>query len=175
MRKLSYSVLALASVYLLLRWDYHVSMIIFNNICSDPTRFGLHVYERVELDNTMIVSIPEDHAEDSMLTHLYLDQDVMVDLSKLETAYRLIWDHSEVLSRIGPVTKLEARIDRLSDGKTLSRAVLIRNKMGWLSNLLTTGYQTQMCPDFQTRDGLRIPEPVRHQMNLIRKTFYTLQ
>jgi len=172
MRKLSYSVLALASVYLLLRWDYHVSMIIFNNICSDPTRFGLHVYERVQRDDNWVVYIMEAPAEFSKDERYYLTENQMAHPIRLESDFRVIWDYSETISGVGPVTTLEARISRRSDGKTLSRAVLVRNQLGWFSRLNSLGYEKRTCPTLQVKDGSNVSEPVRDRMNLIRETFY---
>ena len=172
MKKLAYIALGLCSVYLLFMWDYHVSKMIFNRICSDPARFGLHIYERVQLDDDMVVPIPESHTRDSLPTHLYLNDSLMVDLPKLESEYDLVWDHSEVLSSIGPITTLEAKIVRRSDGKTLASAVLVRNKLGWLTRLLTVSNQKQTCPSLKPVSGSRLSKPVRHRMSLVRETFY---
>ena len=175
MKKLAYIALGLCSVYLLFMWDYHVSKMIFNRICSDPARFGLHIYERVQLDDDMVEPIPETSTEPSKTNRYYLNDSQMVNPEKFQSQYKLVWDHSQVLSRIGPITTLEARIERRSDGKTLANAILVRNQLGWLSNLLTFGYQQQTCPDLQPRPGYHVSEPVRHARSLVQETFFIKQ
>lgn len=173
MRKLSYTFLAFLGIYLLLRWDYHVSMFIFNRICSDPTQFGLNIYERVELDEDLLVYINQAPAKFAEDERYHLNGNHMANPVKLDSKFQVIWDYSEVISKIGPVTTLEARINRVSDGKLLSRAVLVRNQLGWLSRLDSLGHQKRTCPGLQATDGSSVSEPVRNRINLIKETFYS--
>src|SRR6056297_4035454 len=169
MRKLSYSVLALASVYLLLRWDYHVSMIIFNNICSDFDEVGLNIYEQVVLPGEAIIHTPEKEIKDEYFDY-YLTDDSIVSEQFFDEHFELRKFEVETVSSIGPIKKMRSYIIRKDDSAIISRAVTIHNMLGWLNNTLTS-YSYEQCPAKSTATGDGSEVAASDHLYLVSRTF----
>ncbi|MCB1843104.1 MAG: hypothetical protein KDI09_09105 [Halioglobus sp.] len=172
MRAVGYGIVLTTVIYLLLRWDYHVSKILFAKLCSDHTQVGLHIYEKVLIDDSMLVEIPPEGINDLALSHLEVDDSKMLNPQWFEDNYRLILTHWELISSVGPISKAEARIERVTDGKTLSQTVAFKNHMGWLLRAITFGYDRRVCSCVNASHDSAFSQMLTDRKNLVRQTFY---
>lgn len=157
-------------IYSLLRWDYHVANVIFDNVCSDNKQVGLQIYKNITLDSSFVLPLTDEFDRSEHFDYLINDQHVL-DRDAFDKLYEIRRFDVEVVSSIGPVKKLISYIIRKSDGFVISKAVTVENKLGWLSRFFTLGYQVKRCPVGKPDGGNAIPEDVAIHMHLVRRTF----
>lgn len=170
-RAACYTALLLTGIYLLFRWDYHVSNIIFETACSDTHRVGVHFYEHPELSGDIRIPVTETADPLNKSQFFHLDEDSMIDMSRFELHYVFVKRRVEEVSGIGPVYRIRSSITRRLDGKLISEMVTVRSQRGWLSNLLTQGHESRECPDYGTSTLRGVPKQTAYHSYLVPLTF----
>jgi hypothetical protein len=143
---------------------------LFEQYCNEEGRVGQFIYERVALSEEYFRPIPTDQKElDRIENSFYIDNKaLLIDKKRFKQSYSLNYLKRKVLSPIGPIYSVESTIVRKSDGKVLSKAVSLLNKLGKTSKYFPV--QGVTCPT--GRDNKGHPFYNMHHFNLIENTFF---
>lgn len=136
--------------------DYHLSTMVFNHYCSDKNFVGQHIYEQVDLPESMLLSPPKNHKERSKvnITLLIDNESKLIDSDKFGKLYDYQSINKSAFFPIGPIYKIETLVKRKRDGKLLGKAVSLNNKNGWFEGLkiLSTNSGSR-CPRYNERSA----------------------
>jgi hypothetical protein len=149
-------VLLVVGGYIAIFGEYHLSTLIFRYHCSDDSQVGMHIYERVVLDESYFVPVPEDRKSRFRLnSRLVYPDGTMLDAERLSKDYDISkYMERDIVSSIGPVTSRTSSVSRISDGKLMAKAVGYVQVPGWLSTAASAdGRWTRVCPERQGSQG----------------------
>lgn len=158
--------------YSILFLDAHIADFSFDRYCKDTSLVGTFVYERVDLPDSYLLS-PSDRVHPGSLdARVRVGNNKLISRERLEMDYIITVYKNVPLSTFGPLTVIETSIIRKSDMKLLSKAVSIKNSMGWLSRLTSFGYASTECPSEQASSSVTDDEHRIHHKTLLHETFF---
>lgn len=121
----------ITGVYAVFFWDYHLSKYLFKQYCEEEGRVGIFVYEQVALSDEYFIPFPIDKDPRYLPRKFVMSDNLMIREDKLTKDFLINTKRKDIVSEVGPIYSYTTTIVRKSDGKVLSKAVSLKNELGW--------------------------------------------